>query len=112
MCAICLLGHLALTGLVQVVELAPGVRPAADLSDLACRIGYLWVPPGFAHGFVVLSQNAEFLYKTTDYWFPEHERTLLWNDATLNIVWPIENQPKLAAKDAAGKLMKDAECFE
>lgn len=72
----------------------------------------LWVPPGFAHGFFVLSQSAEFLYKTTDYWFPEHERSLIWNDASVGIEWPIEGEPLLAAKDAAGKNFDDAECFE
>ena len=71
----------------------------------------LWVPPGFAHGFVVLSESAEFLYKTTDYWHPEHERSLLWNDPTVGITWPIEGQPLLAAKDAAGKLWAEAEYF-
>lgn len=72
----------------------------------------LWVPPGFAHGFVVLSETAEFLYKTTDYWFPEHERSLLWNDATVGIEWPIDFVPQLAAKDAAGKLFANADKFE
>ena len=72
----------------------------------------LWVPPGFAHGFVVLSESAEFLYKTTDYWYPEHERSLLWNDPALGIDWPIEDAPQLAAKDAAAKLLQDAEVFE
>lgn len=72
----------------------------------------LWVPPGFAHGFVVLSESAEFLYKTTDYWYPEHERSLLWNDPAVAIHWPIEFQPQLAAKDAAGKLLGDADVFE
>jgi dTDP-4-dehydrorhamnose 3,5-epimerase len=62
----------------------------------------LWVPPGFAHGFVVRSDAAEFLYKTTDYWYPEHERTLLWNDPALAIAWPLDGAPILAAKDAAG----------
>jgi dTDP-4-dehydrorhamnose 3,5-epimerase len=71
----------------------------------------LWAPPGFAHGFVVLSDSAEFLYKTTDYWYPEHERSLLWNDPTVNIEWPIESAPQLAAKDAAGKLFGEAETF-
>jgi dTDP-4-dehydrorhamnose 3,5-epimerase len=71
----------------------------------------LWVPPGFAHGFVVLSESAEFLYKTTDYWFPEHERSLLWNDAAVGITWPLEGEPLLAAKDAAGKPLAEAECF-
>ena len=72
----------------------------------------LWVPPGFAHGFVVLSESAEFLYKTTDYWYPEHERSLLWNDPALGIDWPIEDAPQLAAKDAAAKLLQDAEVFK
>jgi dTDP-4-dehydrorhamnose 3,5-epimerase len=71
----------------------------------------LWVPPGFAHGFVVLSERAQFLYKTTDYWFPEYERSLLWNDPTVGIDWPIDFAPQLAAKDAVGKPLGDAECF-
>jgi dTDP-4-dehydrorhamnose 3,5-epimerase len=71
----------------------------------------LWIPPGFAHGFVVLSESAEFLYKTTDYWYPEHERSLLWNDPTVAVVWPIDFAPQLAAKDAAGKLFGEAETF-
>ncbi|MBC2769851.1 dTDP-4-dehydrorhamnose 3,5-epimerase [Pusillimonas minor] len=71
----------------------------------------LWVPPGFAHGFVVLSDTAEFLYKTTDYWFPEHERSLMWNDPTLAIEWPIDFEPRLAAKDAEGKGLTEAERF-
>lgn len=73
----------------------------------------LWVPPGFAHGFVVLSDSAEFLYKTTDYWYPEHERSLLWNDAAVGIDWPLNGaQPLLAAKDVAGKLLREAEVFD
>lgn len=71
----------------------------------------LWVPPGFAHGFVVLSETAEFLYKTTDYWYPEHERSLRWNDPTLGIDWPMKGQPVLAAKDAAAQLWAAAEKF-
>lgn len=71
----------------------------------------LWVPPGFAHGFVVLSESAEFLYKTTDYWYPEHERSLLWNDPTVGIAWPVDFAPQLATKDAAGKLFGEAEMF-
>ena len=67
----------------------------------------LWVPPGFAHGFVVLSDVAEFLYKTTDYWYPEHERTLLWNDPALGIDWPVAD-PLLAPKDAAGTPLAEA----
>ena len=72
----------------------------------------LWVPPGFAHGFVVLSDSAEFLYKTTDYWYPEHERSLLWNDPAIGIDWPLDGPPLLAAKDAVGKLLAEAECFD
>jgi dTDP-4-dehydrorhamnose 3,5-epimerase len=71
----------------------------------------LWVPPGFAHGFVVLSENAEFLYKTTDYWYPQHERTLLWNDPALAIAWPFDGAPVLAAKDAAGATLAMADCY-
>jgi dTDP-4-dehydrorhamnose 3,5-epimerase len=72
----------------------------------------LWVPPGFAHGFCVMSDSAEFLYKTTDYWYPEHERSLLWNDPALAVDWPFEGEPQVAAKDAAGLLLADAEVFE
>ncbi|MDR0770111.1 MAG: dTDP-4-dehydrorhamnose 3,5-epimerase [Burkholderiales bacterium] len=71
----------------------------------------LWIPPGFAHGFVVRSEVAEFLYKTTDYWHAEHERTLLWNDPALAIDWGLAEAPILAAKDAAGVLLKDAEVY-
>lgn len=71
----------------------------------------LWIPAGFAHGFVVLSETAEFLYKTTDYWFPQHERTLLWNDPAIGIQWPIGAEPTLAEKDAAGKRLAEAETF-
>jgi len=72
----------------------------------------MWVPPGFAHGFVVLSESAEFLYKTTDYWYPEHERSLLWNDPAIGIEWPIDDAPQLAAKDQVGKLLAQAELFD
>ena len=61
----------------------------------------LWVPPGFAHG----------LYKTTNYWYPEHERSLLWCDSTLGVQWPVIGETKLAAKDAAGKVLAEADCF-
>jgi dTDP-4-dehydrorhamnose 3,5-epimerase len=72
----------------------------------------LWVPEGFAHGFVVLSEAAEFLYKTTDYWAPEFERSIAWNDPAIGIQWPIDGAPSLSAKDQAGKLMEQAEHFE
>ncbi len=70
-----------------------------------------WVPPGFAHGFVVLSDAAEFLYKTTDYYAPAHERSLLWNDPDLGIEWPFDGEPILSAKDVAGTPLKLAEVF-
>ena len=72
----------------------------------------LWIPPGFAHGFVVLSESAEFLYKTTDFYAPEFERSILWSDPALNIDWQLNGAlPLLAAKDQAGRLLKDAEVF-
>ena len=70
----------------------------------------LWVPPGFAHGFCVTSDSADFLYKTTDYWHAEHERTLLWNDPALGIAWPVRD-PVIAAKDAAGVPLASAETY-
>ena len=71
----------------------------------------LWVPPGFAHGFLVTSDTAEVVYKTTDYWYPEFERSLLWNDSAMGVQWPIQVQPQLAAKDAAAKTLAEAEVF-
>jgi len=71
----------------------------------------LWVPPGFAHGFVVISESAQFLYKTTDYWFPEHERSIVWNDPEIGIEWPIDFEPLLAAKDAAASRLSEAAVF-
>jgi len=70
-----------------------------------------WVPPGFAHGFLVLSEAAEFLYKTTDYYAPQHERCLLWNDPDLAIAWPSEAEPVLSKKDSSGQPFKTAEVF-
>ncbi len=71
----------------------------------------IWVPPGFAHGFLVVSEYAEVLYKTTDYYAPQHERTILWNDPDIGIGWKIDLQPILSGKDQAGKLIKDAEVY-
>jgi dTDP-4-dehydrorhamnose 3,5-epimerase len=71
----------------------------------------MWIPAGFAHGFVVLSERAEFLYKTTDYYAPEHERTLLWNDPAVGVAWPMEGEPVLKPKDAAGTPLSAAETF-
>ncbi|WP_313302370.1 dTDP-4-dehydrorhamnose 3,5-epimerase [Diaphorobacter sp.] len=72
----------------------------------------LWVPPGFAHGFVVLSDTAEFLYKTTDYYAPEHERCIAWNDPDIGVDWHFDGQPTLSAKDAQGLPLKSAEVFD
>jgi len=72
----------------------------------------LWIPPGFAHGFAVVSDVADVIYKTTDYWAPEHERTLLWNDPALGIAWPLASEPILADKDRAGKPLAQAELFD
>jgi dTDP-4-dehydrorhamnose 3,5-epimerase len=69
----------------------------------------LWIPEGFAHGFLVLSDVAEFLYKTTDYYAPEHERTILWNDPDLDIRWPVYEEPRLSKKDQMGLLLREAE---
>jgi dTDP-4-dehydrorhamnose 3,5-epimerase len=71
----------------------------------------MWVPEGFAHGFVVISETAEFLYKTTDYYAPQHERCIAWNDSTLKVDWPIEKQPSLSGKDEQGQSLLTAEVF-
>ncbi len=83
-----------------------GIRLSAENKKM------FWIPKGFAHGFVVLSESAEFLYKTTDYWAPEHERCIIWNDPDLNIDWQLGGtKPLLSAKDQAGKPLGDAEVF-
>lgn len=72
-----------------------------------------WVPPGFAHGFVVLSDTADFLYKTTEYWYPEHDRSIVWNDPDLAIAWPLDDgTPQLAAKDAAASSFVLADVYD
>ena len=81
-----------------------------ELSDRDHR--QLWVPPGFGHGFLVLSDRADFVYKTTEYWFREHERSLRWNDPALGIVWPLAGEPILAGKDAAAPLLAEAEVYD
>lgn len=77
------------------------------LSAANCR--QLWIPPGFAHGFVVLSESAEFLYKTTDYWAPALERAIAWNDPAIGIDWPLTGEPLLSGKDAVAPLLADAD---
>jgi dTDP-4-dehydrorhamnose 3,5-epimerase len=71
----------------------------------------LWLPPGIAHGFLVLSERVDVLYKTTDYYAPEHERVILWNDPDIEIEWPLADEPLLSQKDQAGLPLKQAECF-
>ena len=71
----------------------------------------MWIPTGFAHGFLVLSDSAEFLYKTTDYWAPEHERCLQWDDPAVGIQWPLVGAPVMSAKDQQGQLLANAEVF-
>lgn len=96
----------------EVFDVAVDIRPESPTCGQwtghhlsASNKHQLWVPPGLAHGFVVLSETAEFLYKTTDYYHPEHEHSIVWNDPDLNIQWPIEGEPSLAAKDQPGAAM-------
>jgi len=86
-----------------------GRHTAVELSAENKRM--LWIPEGFAHGFAVLSDAAEFLYKTTDYWYPEHERCLRWDDPALAIDWQLQAAPALSGKDAQGKTLAEAELF-
>jgi len=71
----------------------------------------LWIPPGFAHGFLVLSESADFLYKTTDFYAPEHERCIRWDDPDIGIAWPLSGEPILSAKDSQGKRLREAEVY-
>jgi len=71
----------------------------------------MWVPPGFAHGFCVTSDSAEFLYLTTEYYAPEHERCIVWNDPDLAILWPLEQEPNVSVKDRQGLTFRDADLF-
>ena len=82
-----------------------GVNLSADNKRM------MWVPEGFAHGFLVLSESAEFLYKTTDYYAPEHERCIRWDDPQLAIGWPLQEAPQLSAKDRSGVVLAEAELF-
>ena len=81
----------------------------AELSEDNHR--QMWVPPGFAHGFVVTSESADFLYKTTDYYAPQHERCIAWNDPAIGIQWPLAEPPQLSVKDQAGAPLAAAEVF-
>ena len=97
---------------VDIRRSSPTFGRSATAVLSAARHDMLWVPAGFAHGFYVLTDHAQVLYKATDYWAPEHERTLLWNDPDLAIAWPLAGgAPVLSAKDAAGTPFKIAETF-
>jgi dTDP-4-dehydrorhamnose 3,5-epimerase len=87
-----------------------GQHVTVELSSENKRM--FWIPEGFAHGFVVLSDTAEFLYKTTDYWAPEYECSLAWNDPELAIAWPCQGWPLLSEKDRQAKLLAEAACFQ
>jgi dTDP-4-dehydrorhamnose 3,5-epimerase len=71
----------------------------------------VWIPPGFAHGYLVVSDSADFLYKATDYYAPRHERGLIWNDPDIGIVWPLQGEPLLAAKDREAPRLREADTF-
>jgi dTDP-4-dehydrorhamnose 3,5-epimerase len=100
----------------SVFDVAVDLRPASqtfgrwvgtEMNEHQPR--QLWVPPGFAHGFLVLSESADYLYKTTDYYAPELEKCIAWNDVHLNIDWPLDGHPFLSAKDSMGESFKDAQ---
>ncbi|MBI4294392.1 MAG: dTDP-4-dehydrorhamnose 3,5-epimerase [Betaproteobacteria bacterium] len=97
---------------VDIRRSSPTFGRSATMVLSASRRNMIWIPAGFAHGFLVLSEHAEVLYKTTDYWAPEHERTISWNDPDLAIAWPLAGDaPVLSAKDAAGTAFRKAEAF-
>ena len=96
---------------VDLRRSSPHFRQVATFRLSAESHEMAWIPPGFAHGFVVLSEQAEFLYKTTDYYAPHFERSLLWNDPELNIDWPLTGEPILSANDRAGLPLAECEVF-
>jgi dTDP-4-dehydrorhamnose 3,5-epimerase len=97
---------------VDIRQNAPSFGQWVGVELSADNKKQLWVPEGFAHGFVVLSDTAELLYKTTDFWAPEHEQCIAWNDETLNISWPIDATPQLSKKDLCGVNFRDAAVFK
>ena len=96
---------------VDLRRSSPTFGKAASFRLDAASKRMAWIPPGFAHGFLVLSEFAEFLYKTTDYYAPEHERTVRWNDPQIGVAWPLHGAPILSAKDAAAPGLAEAELF-
>ena len=112
-------GKLVRVGAGEVFDVAVDIRRSSPtfgrwvgITLSAQNKKMMWIPAGFAHGFLVLSDAAEFLYKTTDYWAPEHERCIAWNDPQLAIAWPIEGAPSLSAKDAKGTPLREDELFD
>ena len=111
-------GKLVRVVLGEVLDVAVDIRKSSPTFGqwVSCILSaenkkQFWVPPGFAHGFLVLSESADFLYKTTDYYAPQHERSLLWNDPELNIDWLIREEPILSSKDKSASPLKTAELF-
>lgn len=96
---------------VDLRRSSPTFGKWAGFSLSAATRQMAWIPPGFAHGFLVTSDAAEVLYKTTDYYAPEHERTLLWNDPALAIEWPLSGAPVMTEKDRQGRVLADAETY-
>ena len=96
---------------VDIRKSSPTFGKHVDVELSAENKLMLWIPEGFAHGFSVLTGSAEFLYKTTDYWFPEHERCIRWDDPALAIDWKLQAEPVVSGKDAQGKLLAEAELF-
>jgi dTDP-4-dehydrorhamnose 3,5-epimerase len=112
-------GKLVRVAVGEVLDVAVDLRRSSPTFGRWCGVklsgenfSMLWIPPGFAHGFHVLSEGAHLLYKTTDFYHPECERTLAWNDPELNIDWQLQHEPIISAKDARGLLFQDAEKFE
>jgi dTDP-4-dehydrorhamnose 3,5-epimerase len=96
---------------VDVRKSSPTFGQAVGFNLSAENKRMAWIPPGFAHGFLVLSEYAEFLYKTTEFWAPQYERCIRWDDPDLNIAWPLQGEPQLSGKDQQGLVLKDAEVF-
>ncbi len=103
----------------EVFDVAVDLRPSSPsfgrwvgVTLSAANKRQVWVPVGFAHGFLVLSDEAECLYKTTDYWSPQDERCLIWNDPDVAIQWPVTGEPVVSGKDSKGIRLKEAELFE
>ena len=103
----------------EVLDIAVDIRRSSPTFGqwVSCLLSaenkrQFWVPEGFAHGFVVLSDSAEFLYKTTNYYAPQYDRVILWNDPDLGVDWQLKGEPILSAKDQAGKRFKEADLFD